>query len=121
MKLSSIRFENAERKSSYKKGVPGLVVAKCKSKEDKALVLQNKRKLKDSKSFKRVMIDSYKPKKQRVAVYNTPVLARIFCNKMTMRGNKLTKKSDSEQNMESESIKNSISGDERHVTQEARV
>ena len=55
LKLKNVTIEKAERKKTKKEGAHGLIIATCKSKEDKELIMRNKTKLKSSRNFSDVL------------------------------------------------------------------
>ena len=67
MKLRDIEVQSAERKENRTfNGKAGLVVAKCKSREDKQAVMKIKSKLKDSRRYENVYIEHDLSRQQRV-------------------------------------------------------
>ena len=55
LKLKDIRIEVVDRKENYRNdSKPGVIVAKCMSKEDKQVIMKNKSKLKDNRRYERL-------------------------------------------------------------------
>ena len=53
-----MKVESAERKANRAhNGKAGIIVAKCKSREDKKTIITNKSKLKDSRRYEKVYIE----------------------------------------------------------------
>lgn len=75
LKLSNISVVSAERKESKVGRFPGVVVAICRSTEEKRGILSSKKRLKDTKNFSRVYISSDKTLQQRIFESNMRVLA----------------------------------------------
>ncbi len=70
IRLPETKVVNAERKKSYKRGQPGLVIAKCASKDAKQLIMESKARLKDSRPHKDIMINNSKLHEQRLQEAN---------------------------------------------------
>lgn len=94
LKLRNVSVEHAIRKPSNKPNKPGIVIAKCRNKEDKNAIMKNKRKLKDSVQFKKVMIAADKPAEQRITENNMRTLANALRDKVTIKGTRITMKSE---------------------------
>lgn len=54
LNLKNVTLEKVERKKSQKAGSPRVIIAKCKSVTDKALIMKNKSKLSKSRNFSSV-------------------------------------------------------------------
>ena len=94
LKLRDIEIEKAERKPNRSNnGKPGIVIAKCKSKEDKHTIMRNKNKLKDSKRYERVFIEHDLPRQQRVLNSNMRAIVNtIGRDKLQVRGSRVNVK-----------------------------
>jgi hypothetical protein len=94
LKLDNVRIRGAVRKPSYKPNKPGVIVARCKCKADKDVIMKNKSKLRDSAVYRGVVIVPDKTKEQRIAENNARILANVFDDKLQMRGPRLVKKAE---------------------------
>ena len=92
MKLRDVTVEKVERKQNAKSSRPGIIVAKCKRKEDFIAILKSKSKLRQSAMYKKVMISVDKPKVQSDNERNIRVLASVLQDKISVKGYRLTKK-----------------------------
>ncbi len=81
LSLRDVEVEEAERKRAADNRYPGLVVAKCKSKEDKSLIMKSKAKLKTSRLFEDVFINSDKTQEQRLYEANLRTIASVMDGK----------------------------------------
>lgn len=92
MGVESVTVEQAERKTSRRQGVSGLVIVKCRSAEDKTTIFKNKRKLNSSTNYKTVTVDHDKPYTQRIQESNLrTIAAAIGKDKVFVRGNRVVK------------------------------
>ncbi len=90
-----IAVQNAERHKSFRQGTPGVIVAKCRSAEDKTRIMKAKSKLRQSRSHKNVHIDSDKPRDQRIQEANMRTLAQVLGpNKLKVHGGRLVRSQD---------------------------
>jgi chaperonin cofactor prefoldin len=94
LKLTSITVQKAERKINNRSTAPGVIVARCRSKADKDNIMKNKSKLRLSTVYKKVMVDSDKSIEQRQAENNARVLAKVFHDKLKVKGSKLSQNKD---------------------------
>lgn len=97
VKLKDITVESAERKASNREGKPGIVVALCKSEQDKWSVLKSKSKLKDSRQYSKVIIEPHKSADRRAWEASLRELARVggLKDKLLWRGGRLVKRNNS--------------------------
>ena len=84
LKLDKIRVESAIRKQSKNENKPGIVVAVCKSLNDKNSIMQKKRELRKSRRYENVYIEHHMAPEQRRlnnnlrAIVNTIGSDRLF-------------------------------------------
>lgn len=90
LKIRNIEIEAATRKVSKNVRKPGVVIAVCKSLEEKLQILKVKRALKDSRSFKDVFIENYIPVQQRLLNANLKVIVdSVGKGNLQVRGNRI--------------------------------
>ena len=90
LRLKDVAVMSAERKKSYKAGTPGVVVARCKSGEDKAKIMIDKRHLVESRNFKDIYINHDKSHQQRTIDSNFKVLLANGRNdRLVMKGSRI--------------------------------
>ena len=86
----NVEVEKAERKKSRKEGQPGIVLAKLKNKEDKELVMKEKKKLAQSTNHKIVSIDHERSAEERRIQANMRVLSKVIGkDKLVLKGGRL--------------------------------
>ena len=84
LKLDKIRVESAIRKQSKNENKPGIVVAVCKSLNDKNSIMQKKRELRKSRRYENAYIEHHMAPEQRRlnnnlrAIVNTIGSDRLF-------------------------------------------
>ena len=122
MKLRNVAVETAERKKSYRRDTPGLVIAKLKSREDYGLVMKHKAKLKDSRNFSQVMVGPDRPKQERQQESNLKsIVNAVAKDKLMVKNGRvvpITEGNPSRQQERSQPHKNSRGYQERNKTQE---
>ena len=85
-------MQSAERKQSRSDRVPGLVVAKCRSKADKGQILRKKASLKESRAYKDVYIHSDKSREDRNMEANLRNIAEaVGGDKLFVKGDRILK------------------------------
>lgn len=92
LNLRFVTIETAERKQNRQDDrKPGIIVAKCKSKEDKQNIMKSKRLLKDSRRYERVFIENDLPKSQRVLHSNLRTIVKtIGKDKLRLKGSRVS-------------------------------
>lgn len=96
LKLRDVKIEHAARKQSYKRGQPGLVIAKCKNSEDKEKIMSAKRILADSRNYRDISISHDKTRDQRLQEANwRTVISAVGKDKLALRGPRVILKNDS--------------------------
>ncbi len=87
LKLKGAPVSSAERKVSRNDRYPGLVIAKCKTRADKDLVMKSKAQLRKSTQYNKVMIDHNKSAEQRAHEANMRLLVNtVGKDKLVVRG-----------------------------------
>ena len=90
LKLRDVAVVAAERKKAKKEGAPGVIIAKCASKEDKEKIMKSKAKLKSSRNFADVFISNDLTWEQRQQDNNLRAIAKaVGNNKLVVRGGKI--------------------------------
>ncbi len=74
LKLRGIEVEEAVRKETRNSKYPGVIIARCKSVEEKKQILREKKNLRDSRNYKNVYVESDKPLQQRILESNMKLL-----------------------------------------------
>lgn len=88
IKLPEVKVTSAERKKSFKRGQPGLVIAQYASRNDKQLIMENKARLKDSRQHKDIMINHSKSREQRLQEANLRTIVNALGQgQLALRGN----------------------------------
>lgn len=72
-----IDLENAERKMARNDIESGVIIASCKSKEDKSKIMKAKSQLRNSRTFRNVYIEHDLPRKDRNTMSNFRTLANV--------------------------------------------
>lgn len=92
LKLREIMVEVAERKQSrLDDRKPGIIVAKCGTREDKQTVMKCKRILRDSRRYEKVFIENDLPKHQRVLNSNLRTIVNTIGNdKLKLKGSRVS-------------------------------
>jgi hypothetical protein len=94
LQLAHVTIEKAERKESRGEH-PGIIIAKCRSKEDKDKITKGKRKLKDSTIYKNVYVEHDKPLEQRIQEANLRTIAKVLGkDKLIVKGSRICIKQD---------------------------
>ena len=89
LKLKNVAVIEAERKKSYSRDRPGLIVAKCRSADDKELIMKTKRKLADSRNYKNVSINHDKSRDQRLLESNLKAIVDVVGrDKLALKGSR---------------------------------
>lgn len=78
LKLSDINVLSSERKSSRNIDVPGVVIVRLSSEEDKDRIMSVKSKLKDTKQYEKVYIHSDKSRAERLMSSNFRSLVNAY-------------------------------------------
>ena len=92
IKLQGIQVSHAVRKRGFN-GRSGVIIAKCKSSEDKEAIMNNKKVLKDSRNFKDISIYHDKPLVERQYEANVRLLVDMLAkDKLEVRGSRVQKK-----------------------------
>lgn len=96
LRLSDVKIKSAVRKKTKSSSETGLVVAKCKSHDDKREIMLSKNKLKDSRNYKDVFISHDQSREERLNSANFRKIIKIIGqDNVYMKGNKVyTKPSD---------------------------
>lgn len=91
LKLRDIEIESAERKvNRANNGKAGIVLVKCKSREDKQIIMRSKSKLKDNRRYENVYIEHDLPKQQRVFNSNMRTIVNTLGrDKLQIRGSRI--------------------------------
>ena len=90
--LQGIQVAHAVRKRGFN-GRSGVIIAKCKSSEDKKAIMKNKKVLKDSRNFKDRSIYHDKPRVERQYEANVRLLVDMLAkDKLEVRGSRVQKK-----------------------------
>lgn len=90
LKLSGVTVDSAERKKSFRRDIPGIVVATCRNRDDLSTVMKAKAKLADSRNFREVGIGRDKSKTERLYEANLRTLAKtIGQGRLQVRGDRL--------------------------------
>jgi hypothetical protein len=85
-----MKVESLERKQTRRDGEIGVVVAKCKTKEDKNEIMKSKSNLRNTRTYKNVYIEHDRPKSERNTISNLKTIAGVIGNeKVMIRGNRL--------------------------------
>ena len=90
-----ISFENAIRKQSRNPNEHGVVIAKCKSAEDKSTIIKATPVLKSTGNYNQIYIEHDKSQNERNAFSNLKTIASIIGkDKVFVRGNRLLPRND---------------------------
>ncbi|XP_071091296.1 uncharacterized protein MCAP_0864-like [Haliotis cracherodii] len=108
MRLKDVDIVHAERKSNREESrYPGVIVATCRSMEDKSLILQSKSKLQHSRNFKDIFIMNDKTRQQRLHEANLKTIAIAIGNeKVRVRGARLQVNRSNRDNIDSNRHRN---------------
>lgn len=100
LKIRDIKIDSAERKENRgNDGKPGVIVAKCKAREDKQTIMKCKSKLKDSRRYERVFIEHDVPKQQRVFNSNMrAIINTLGRDKLQLKGARVSVIRDTDNN-----------------------
>ena len=111
-KLENVTIAEAERKPAYRDGHPGIIVAKCRSKQDRDSIMSSKAKLRSSTQFKQVFIEPYKSQQQRRADANMRAIVNaVGRDKLFMMDSRvLQSRNNSSQNNQQNTNRGSHSG-----------
>ena len=91
LKLENVIVNSAERKNSSRENVPGVVIATCKSHEDKEQLMKNKSKLKGNPNYEKVFIDHDKDRQTRIQEANWRSVVKAVGNNeaLIMKGDRV--------------------------------
>jgi hypothetical protein len=91
LKLANVKVIKAERKSTHGDGRrPGIVVATCKSNDDKRQIMISKRQLKDSEVYKDVYVEHDQSRTERVQRSNmNTIIHALGRGELAMRGERV--------------------------------
>ena len=92
LQVRDVQVQSAERKQSRSDRVPGLVIAKCRSKADKGQILRKKASLKESRAYKDIFIHSDKSREDRNMEANLRNIAEaVGGDKLFVKGDRILK------------------------------
>ncbi len=95
VELEDIEVESAERKKSYRDNIPGVVIAICKSQEDRKQVMDKKSSLKHSDDYSNVMIFPQKSRDElRLEAIFRTILNVVGNDKLQMCGGSIVRRSE---------------------------
>ena len=92
LRLSDVSVDEAERKQSHTDTIPGVVIARMKSKQDKTRVMKEKRRLKESRQFAKVFIHHDMHPSQRSVSSNFRRIVHAMksnASNLSMRGSRI--------------------------------
>ena len=97
MKLGDVKVTDVKRKKAYSDKVPGIVIATCKSDEDKNKIMKNKAKLKENAQFEKVFLDHDKDRSTRIQEANwRSVIKTVGSDSLFMKGDRVLVRNNSE-------------------------
>lgn len=99
VQLDDVEVESAERKKSYRDDVPGVVIAQCKSRVDKELIMENKSNLQNSDEYSEVRIFHHKtPAQLQLESSLRTIVSTVGADKLKMKGSRVVRKSGEQGN-----------------------
>ena len=118
LKIRDVTVATAVRKGSGRENRPGVVIATCKSVDDKKKIMSNKRALKDTRHYEKVYLDHDLSKGDRnLAASLKSIVDVVGRGKLRINGSRVRKASD---NRQSEHSDNSADQTRSHTDQSAR-
>lgn len=111
LKISDVKVSSVERKKSKHERKCGVVIARCKSMEDKSKVMRAKRVLRDSRNFKDIFIENDIPISERILNENIKTIVNTFGNdKLVYRENRIVRQSPSGRSNDNSELDRNSSG-----------
>ena len=90
LKLRNISFESATRKISRNNSKPGIIIATCKTDQDKESIMSVKRELKNSSRYQKVFVENDLPPGQRKLNSNLRTIVNtIGRDKLLFKGSRI--------------------------------
>ncbi|KAH3779985.1 hypothetical protein DPMN_157794 [Dreissena polymorpha] len=95
--LLNVKAVAAERKTVKSNYEHGIIIAKCKNKDELDNILKAKVSLKHNRTYSKVFIEKSRTRSEREAISNLATIANLIGkDKVTLRGNKLVPRHDAD-------------------------